>query len=267
MVKLIINGKPIIMRRDKASDISIMSEKTAKTIPNLLLEASLPTLVAGRIQRKAIILGAYHYDIEYNPTSKMGNTEASSRFPVDKAPAEYNDRILLGSVYDVPITAKDIAQNTKKDPILTKILESLMAGKDLCGNHTNFKSSKDIWSELSKAQDFIVKMSKVIIPRSLRNKVLSEMHVDHQGLVRSKSIARTFIWFPGVDRVIELFIRNTLNYVMQQNNTQFARIHPWELPRYPINDFYRSLIQVLCLTPPSYSTTTPLFKSFPPPLS
>ncbi|XP_068235649.1 uncharacterized protein [Palaemon carinicauda] len=93
-------------------------------------KTSLHTLVAARLQRWAITLAAYHYDIKYRPTSKMGNANALFRFPVDKAPGEYDDSILLVSVHDVPITAKDIAHNTKKDPILCKVLESLMTGAD-----------------------------------------------------------------------------------------------------------------------------------------
>ncbi|XP_068205888.1 uncharacterized protein [Palaemon carinicauda] len=89
-------------------------------------KASLPTLVAIRLQYWAIEFAAYHYDIEYRPISKMGNADALSRFPVDKAPEEYDNSILLILVYDVPITAKDIAHNTKKDPILSKVLESSM---------------------------------------------------------------------------------------------------------------------------------------------
>ncbi|XP_068237005.1 uncharacterized protein [Palaemon carinicauda] len=69
-----------------------------------------------RLQRWAITLAVYHYDIEYRPTSNMGNADALSRLPEDKAPEEYVDSVLLISVYDVAITAKDVAHSTKRDP-------------------------------------------------------------------------------------------------------------------------------------------------------
>ncbi|XP_068243795.1 uncharacterized protein [Palaemon carinicauda] len=81
--------------------------------------ASLPTLVAARLQRWAIKLAAYLYNIDHRPTAKMGNVDALSMFPVDKEPEKYDESILLISVCDVPNTAKDIAHNTKKDPILS----------------------------------------------------------------------------------------------------------------------------------------------------
>ena len=39
----------------------------------------IPTLAAGRLQRWAILLYAYTYDIEYRPTKLHGNANALSR--------------------------------------------------------------------------------------------------------------------------------------------------------------------------------------------
>ncbi|XP_064122695.1 uncharacterized protein K02A2.6-like [Macrobrachium nipponense] len=71
------------------------------------------------------------------------------------------------------------------------------------------------------------------MPNALRNRVLSEIHADHQGIVRSKSIARTYVWWPGVDRDIENLVKKCMNCALQQNNPKLTRMHPWELPRYP----------------------------------
>ncbi|XP_064109047.1 uncharacterized protein K02A2.6-like [Macrobrachium nipponense] len=196
-------------------------------------KASLPTLVAARLQRRAIILAAYDYNIEYRPTSKMGNADALSRLPVDKAPEQYEESILLISAYNSPITAKEIAQGTKKDPVLSKVVQSLITGRDICAEDANCKPYKEIWNELSVTQECILRGSRVVIPNALRNRVLSEIHADHQGIVRSKSIARTYVWWTGVDRDIENLVKKCMNCALQQNNPIPTRMHPWELPRYP----------------------------------
>ncbi|XP_064091616.1 uncharacterized protein K02A2.6-like [Macrobrachium nipponense] len=195
-------------------------------------KASLPSLVAARLQRWAIILAAYDYNIEYRPTSKMGNADALSRLPVDKAPEQHEESILLISAYNLPITAKEIAQGTKKDPVLSKVVQSLITGRDICAD-ANCKPYKEIWNELSVTQECILRGSRVVIPNALRNRVLSEIHADHQGIVRSKSIARTYVWWPGVDRDIENLVKKCMNCALQQNNPKPTRMHPWELPRYP----------------------------------
>ena len=45
-------------------------------------EKGIPTLVASRLQRWAIILSAYSYKIEYKPTKEHGNADSLSRLPI-----------------------------------------------------------------------------------------------------------------------------------------------------------------------------------------
>ena len=44
-------------------------------------EKGIPTLVASRLQRWAIILSAYSYNIEYKATKEHGNADSLSRLP------------------------------------------------------------------------------------------------------------------------------------------------------------------------------------------
>ena len=82
-------------------------------------KSGLPTIVAARLQRWAVTLAAYNYDIEYRSTNNMGNADALSRLPVDEAPTTYSHNILFIDQIDsdtFPITSKHIAQATKQDP-------------------------------------------------------------------------------------------------------------------------------------------------------
>ena len=44
---------------------------------------------------------------------------------------------------------------------------------------------------------------RVVIPVKLRNKVLSELHEGHLGIVKMKSLAHSYIWWPKIDKDIE----------------------------------------------------------------
>ena len=68
-------------------------------------KAGLPALVAARLQRWAIILNAYSYDLEYKATSKTRNAYALFRLPVEAAPNSHDTDLLLIESYNLPITA------------------------------------------------------------------------------------------------------------------------------------------------------------------
>ena len=45
---------------------------------------------------------------------------------------------------------------------------------------------------------------RVIIPPKLRPEVLKELHQGHMGVVKMKAITRSYIWWPGIGKEIEL---------------------------------------------------------------
>lgn len=73
----------------------------------------------------------------------------------------------------------------------------------------------------------------MVIPKALREKVLEEIHADHQGIVRSKAIARSFVWWPGMDKDIEMFVKKCTQCAVYQNEPSKLSMHPWEYPKHP----------------------------------
>ena len=48
---------------------------------------------------------------------------------------------------------------------------------------------------------------RTVIPPSLRQTILTELHEGHPGITRIKSIARSHVWWPEIDQEIEKVTR------------------------------------------------------------
>ena len=82
-----------------------------------------PNVTAARIQRWAVYLSAHKYTIAHHPVMKHTNVDGLSRLP---APAKASDTDPLeifhvSQMEILPVTSKDIADETKKDSILSRV--------------------------------------------------------------------------------------------------------------------------------------------------
>ena len=71
------------------------------------------------------------------------------------------------------------------------------------------------------------------IPPLLTEYVLTELHQTHPGINRMKSLARSYVWWPGIDEDVESLVQTCSPCQEHQNMPQRAPLHPWEHPSKP----------------------------------
>ena len=74
---------------------------------------------------------------------------------------------------------------------------------------------------------------RVVIPVKFRNQVLTELHEGHLGIVKRKSLARGYIWWPKIDKDVEHLAKSCPGCQLQQNEAGKAPVHSWEWPATP----------------------------------
>ena len=86
----------------------------------------IPPLAAQRIQRWALLLSGYNYNIKYKCSKDNANADGLSRLPVGAAEVAHADEVIeINSLSDtLPITSDVIKKSTLRDPILSKVLVS-----------------------------------------------------------------------------------------------------------------------------------------------
>lgn len=173
-------------------------------------KTGIPLLAAARMQRWSLILSGYDYDIVYRSSGDNANADLLSRLPLRDIVDVDSDEsyVFHTAVNDLPITAKRIADATAKDQTLVKVYEYTMSGWPGSCNESDLQPYWKICHELTVDDGCLLWGRRVIIPQSLRDCMLSELHECHPGMTRMKALARSFVWWPGIDPDIEDRVRS-----------------------------------------------------------
>lgn len=189
-------GRHFRLRTDHKPLVSIFGPSTG-----------IPSMTASRMQRWAIILSAYDYEIEYVSTSN-NCADSLSRLPkpcvISNSYDEIPEQTYLHYAQEaLLLDYHQIKKQTLKDPILSRVLSYLRDGwPDFC-EITGLRPYFNRKSELYEVLGCIMWGHWVVVPDECRGKVLEIIHEPHMGVVKSKALARSYVWWAGIDEAVE----------------------------------------------------------------
>lgn len=71
---------------------------------------------------------------------------------------------------------------------------------------------------------------KVVIPNSLKLRILNELHSSHLGVVKTKRLEGSYIWWPNMNEDIEKNAKScNLCKKKNKNNPPINKLIPWEI--------------------------------------
>ena len=199
-------------------------------------EKQLPVMTAARLQRYAVFLSGYTYNIQYKGTKYHGNADAMSRLPLPGDSDDLDDPtdIFYSEHFnDLPITSAVIRRETQRDHVLSQVLDMVMQGYFPKSEDPTLKPYQQRSTELNVHQGCILWGNRVVIPDSLRENVLNEIHSGHVGVVKMKSLSRTYVWWPGLDKDIEKLCKTCAGCSYVKNAPPRSQVHPWSWPSSP----------------------------------
>ena len=201
-------------------------------------EKGISVTTAARMQRYALFLSGYNYDISYKNTKAHGNADSLSRLQLpDCEPEEDNsvELMYIAQFDNLPITSDRVRQETSRDPIMSRVHEYVVSGWNA---HVK-PDDKDFYPFFSRKDELTVHNGcllwgmRVIVPSKLREQILTDLHVGHIGVVKMKALARSLIWWPGLDTEIEAIASKCAGCQQYKRAPPAAPIHPWEWPTRP----------------------------------
>ncbi|GFT56783.1 uncharacterized protein K02A2.6 [Trichonephila clavipes] len=190
----------------------------------------LPVLAATRLLHYALILQSFEFDIILRKTIEHGNADFLSRLPKTSEELEVKDDITIfqmSQIEALPVTSKELRQETSKDIELGPLLRALREGKDLQGREAQYTIEDGC----------IMYGQRVCIPRKFRKNVLEELHAGHLGIVKMKAIARSFVYWKNIDNDIEEATKNCVDCARYKADPQNLKFITGNIPVCPGNVF------------------------------
>ena len=74
---------------------------------------------------------------------------------------------------------------------------------------------------------------RVVVPTVGRDLALQMIHEAHPWIARMKSLARSYIWWPGMDKDIERYVKKCPVCQSSRKDPPVAPAHPWPVPDKP----------------------------------
>ena len=200
----------------------------------------MPVNVSARLKRWALRLSQFDFTLEYIKGKDNVNGDFLSRLPLEdtsKVDEPYELIFVIKHLNSLPVTCHDIKRHTDEDKILFKIKSYLINGFPSSPD-PELKEFNNIINEISLVHGCLMFRNRVIIPKSIRNKVLNCFHENHPGISAMKNLTRALIWYPGLDTDVgnickQCKICQNLQNKPPQNNTvewpmpekKWSRIH------------------------------------------
>lgn len=235
-------------------------------------DKAVPVQASPGVVRWALKLAAYSYQLVYRSGKDLAPTDALSRLPLPEVPAavpEPAEVFMLEHAYPEVLSRSAVSQATSRDLVLSQVVKAVSRGEELAERTYSHKPA-----ELSLQQGCLLWGSRVVIPQSLRSTVLQLLHAGHPGVEKTKMVARSHVWWPGLNQDIARMVQSCQACQENQRASRHVKITPWPFPEKPwsrlpvdfggpfkghyflvVVDTFSKWVEVLPVTTPSAGAT------------
>ena len=113
-------------------------------------------------------------------------------------------RAVVESCVPAALSPNKIEEAPYYDEELTIVKSCVRSGNwDQC----TLPSYAQVKGELCVYGELLLRGTRIVVPRLLRNRVMQLVHEGHQGIVKTKYRLRSKVWWPGMDKDVEKFCK------------------------------------------------------------
>lgn len=201
-----------------------------------------------RLQKMLLKLQPYSFKLVSKSGKEIPVADALSRLPLkDSNCPDLGEDFQNFHVCITEITAINafsgpkleyLRESTNNDIELQKLITQVIDGWPTLKQHVPYELRPywDYRDEISVYDGIVFKGERIIIPKSMQNEILHLVHYSHQGMVKSKQLARDVVYWKGLNKQIEDIVSKCSTcqtYRAQQQkepmlSTKVPKL-PWEI--------------------------------------
>ncbi|XP_024875334.1 uncharacterized protein LOC112456811 [Temnothorax curvispinosus] len=160
----------------------------------------------------------------YDPTRSLLLATDASKTGLG---AVLSHRLDNGQERPIAYASRTMSATEQRYPQINK--EALVeAGQDLA--RSGYKAPE---ANYRLGSNCLVLEHRVVIPPAFRETILKELHTAHLGIVKIKGLARSFVFWPGIDSDIEGEAKTCSECAKNAHKPPKYRRHHWEYPKSP----------------------------------
>ena len=128
----------------------------------------------------------------------------------------------------------EIQTATKEDEDFQRLIQYIHKGKEQhLKSDPHLKPFSKIFHELSVVDDVIMRVTQIVIPPKLQERVIEICHEGHLGIVKSKQFLQSKVWFPNIDKKMEARCKRCLPCQAAVSQKQRSPLQMTETPSKP----------------------------------
>lgn len=188
-----------------------------------------------RLQRLLLKLQRYNFHIQYQPGKDVTPADSLSRLPNMNKNQDIQLDLRVDFISFKPSKMIEIQAATKLDTELQSLIQIIVEGwpekiSDLNPGLRQYWFFRD---EPSIEDGVITKGERILIPETIRDSILEQLHTGHIVIEKTKLRAKSAVYWPNVNRDIENMCKQCHICQMFKSNQQRETLKPHEIPTGP----------------------------------
>ena len=177
------------------------------------------------------MLSVYDYNMVYRKSEEHSYSDGLSRYPshdtrdTGTTVALTIHSLFAGYLQEALLDATQVAQLARTDSELARVYKYVSEFlPDQEEGHLKVFFTKR--NDFSTGQGCVLWGTRVIVPSKMREAVLKEIHLGHQGIVKTRALAHKFVWWPNLDSDVKRMCKECKTCQLERKSPQNVPLHP-----------------------------------------